>query len=160
MEKIEKIIDKISKILIYIAAGLMAVLTCVITIELVVRALGMPMTATTELTSILFPWIVGLSSLAIARDEEHIALVFFKDNLNSKHRTVLELIINTIVIAFSFIMVIASIKFSFNFAMDKMPVLRISKAFVYVSVSFVFFGVMIDSVMRVIKLFMAISKRS
>jgi|LSQX01.1.fsa_nt_gb TRAP-type C4-dicarboxylate transport system permease small subunit len=148
--KINRFIDKLSIIDGYIAGVLLGIMTLVVFTELLVRGVGKPITATTEITSFLFPWIVGFSALPITRENQQMALTFITSKFKGRTKWVFEIITNLLVIWFSGTMFIGGIKLSYLLRADTLPISGISKVFVYSAIVMAFLGILVDYTMKTI----------
>lgn len=146
--KIFKIIDKgvnsLANVLSTIAGIMMALLTAFVFAEVVSRyVLKTPIIITTEMTNILFPWIVALSAITIAKDNGNTALVFIKEKFTGITRHVIEIIVHLIMLNFSVAMAIASYSLSYSLRNEILALTRISKVFTYGSMFICFVGIAI-----------------
>lgn len=148
--KINRFIDKLSLIDGYVAGVLLGFMTIVVFTELIVRGIGKPITATTEITSFIFPWVVGFSALPITRENQQMALTFVTSKFDGKTKWVFEILANLIVIWFSGTMFVGGIKLSSVLSSDSLPISGLSKAFVYSAIVLAFLGILVDYTMKTI----------
>lgn len=152
LESIERVIDVLCKILEGLAGICMAFLTLDVFIQVIFRYfIKKPIAISTELTTIFFPWIVCLSMIVIARREGNTALVLFFDKFKGKAKHVVSLFVYFVMLAFSYLMTIASFRLSRSLAGEILPLTRISKAFTYGSMVVGFSGVTIVMVFLIIR---------
>jgi TRAP-type C4-dicarboxylate transport system permease small subunit len=135
MNKIEKVIGIFSGVLL-------GALTVVVFGEIVLReAFSAPFAPANELTLIMFPWLSFLAAINITKNDEHISLVFIKDNLPPKLKRVVNIFIRICMLAFSVMMTIGSFTMNITLVDQRMPVLGISKVALYGSVFVSFLGI-------------------
>jgi len=151
-KKINKCLDKISSVFAYIAGILLGIMTFIVFLELCVRGLGKPITATTEITSFLFPWVVGFSALPVTREGMQMALSIVTDRIKGKAKQIVVIISNSIVIWFAVTMLVGGIKLSVILRADRLPISGFSKASVYSAIVLAFVGILADYIMKTIGL--------
>lgn len=150
--KLEKGVNLFTAILSGIAGIMMALLTGFVFAEVLCRyVFHAPIVITSEMTNILFPWIVGLSAIAIAKDGGNTALVFVKEKFSGMPRHVLEVIIHVVMIYFSVVLSIASFQLSWSLRREILVLTHVSKALVYGSVFVGFVGVTIVVAFNLLK---------
>lgn len=129
------ILKHIEKIINIFSAILVALLTIVVGSEVISRYFfGLPNIYTTELTSIIFPWIVALSAITITLNDENISLVFVKEKFKGRSRFVLDTVLLIISIIFCIFMIKSSFDLNVTLSTQKMALLRLSKVVLYSSV--------------------------
>ncbi len=139
MVRFFQILERIVNVL---SAVLVAFLTVVVSTEVISRYFfGFPITITTELTTIAFPWIVALAAITITINDENLALLFVKDSFKGRKRFVIEIILRTLSLVFSVIMTKASFELNVLLSSQRMALLQFSKVVLYSSV-FVSFAFM------------------
>ncbi len=131
-KKIDRGIYVITNALGIIAGIMMALLTGFVFTEVLFRyVFKSPIVITTEMTNILFPWIVSLSAISIAKDNGNTALVFIKEKFKGIFRHVAEISVHMVMLYFSVFMAIASFNLSSSLSREIMVLTGISKALVY-----------------------------
>lgn len=143
-KKIEKGIYVFTNALGILAGLMMALLTGFVFAEVLCRYIfKSPIVITTEMTNILFPWIVSLSAISIAKDNGNTALVFIKEKFRGTFRHVAEIAVYMVMLYFSVFMAVASFKLSSSLSKEIMVLTGISKALVYGSMFIGFVGITI-----------------
>lgn len=133
--KIDAILLKMQKFIELLCGILVGILTVVIFGSVMSRAfLDMPITITTEITSLVFPWITALAAILITVNEEHIALVFIKDKFSGNARKSIDIMILFLSIGFCAIMTKSSFDLCVKLKDQILPLTRISKVVMYGSV--------------------------
>ena len=151
-----KIFSILERTVNVICALLVAFLTIVVGTEVISRYFfGFPITITTELTSITFPWIVALAATTITMHDENISLLFVKERFKGRPRFILEMFLQVLSILFCVFMVKASFDLSVALSSQRMALLRFSKAALYSSVLFSFSAI---TMILVYKLFILIKQ--
>lgn len=136
MSNILKFLEKITNI---ISAFLIALLTIVVGAEVISRYFfGFPIVFTTELTSIIFPWIVALAAITITMNDENISLLFIKEKFKGRSRYIIEAVLQIISILFCILMVKSSFDLNVALSTQTTALLRLSKVVLYSSVLFSF----------------------
>ena len=125
--KVINSIDKYLKIFTNILSGvagiMMAILTAIVFAEVLCRyVFKTPIVITTEVINILFPWIVMLSAISIAKNNGNTALVFIKEKFKGVQRHVIEITVQLVILYFSFL---------FTIRTKPMPILNV----LYISLS-------------------------
>lgn len=142
IKKIDKVVHLLSNLLSGIAGIMMALLTVFVFAEVLCRyVFKSPIVITNEMTNILFPWIVSLSAISIARDDGNTALVFIKQKFKGKLRHVVEIAVHVIMLYFSVFMAVASFSLCKSLAKEILVLTGISKAMVYGSMFVGFVGI-------------------
>ncbi|MDR1832211.1 MAG: TRAP transporter small permease subunit [Fusobacteriaceae bacterium] len=142
MKKLEKTIYLITDVLSGIAGIMMAVLTGFVFMEVLCRyVFKRPIVITSEMTNLLFPWIVALSAIAIAKSNGNTALVFIKERFKGTTRHVIEILVHMVMLYFSVSMIIASFSLSLSLRNEILVLTGISKMFTYGSMVVGFSGV-------------------
>ena len=127
-----------------VAGIMMALLTGFVFAEVLCRyVFKSPIVVTTEMTNILFPWIVSLSAISIAKDNGNTALVFIKEKFRGTFRHVAEIAVHMVMLYFSVFMAVASFNLSSSLSKEIMVLTGISKALVYGSMFVGFVGITI-----------------
>jgi TRAP-type C4-dicarboxylate transport system permease small subunit len=78
LDLLDSLLERLIAIFSALGGGLMVLLTLVVFGEIVSRYfLGLPITFSSELTSIIFPWIVFLMAVEVTQRNDHIAITLF-----------------------------------------------------------------------------------
>jgi TRAP-type C4-dicarboxylate transport system permease small subunit len=131
-----QILDRLTKGIDLFASVLMVLLTIVVFGEVLSRyVFNFPLVFSTELTNLLFPWIVFITAISVTKNEDHLSINFVRDKMNKKGRKITFVITKLIMMFFSFYMVLSSYQISKAVVNQPLPMLRISKAWLYASVT-------------------------
>lgn len=142
IKKIDKVVHMLSNVLSGIAGIMMGLLTAFVFAEVLCRyVFKSPIVITNEMTNILFPWIVSLSAISIARDNGNTALIFIKEKFKGTQRHVVEIAVHVIMLYFSVFMAVASFNLCKSLAKEILVLTGISKALVYGSMFVGFVGI-------------------
>jgi|GEM_PF-2383700 len=154
-EKTDKVVLVLTNVLSGIAGIMMALLTMFVFAEVLCRyVFKAPIVITSEMTSILFPWIVMLSAISIAKNEQNTALVLFRNKFRGIYKHVVEIAIYLITLYFSTFMTIASFNLCMSLRREILALTRVSKAFTYGSMVIGFTGISLVVAYNMIKYIM------
>lgn len=144
LHKIDKAVAIFTNVLSGTAGIMMALLTGFVFAEVLCRyVFKSPIVITTEMTNILFPWIVALSSISIARDNGNTALIFIKEKLSGNACHAAEIVVHIIILYFSVFMSVASFNLCVSLKNEILVLTRVSKVFTYGSMFIGFLGITI-----------------
>lgn len=126
--------DKLCNIMDFISGILLYVLTGVIIIEVVGRYFfNHPFSFTSELSLLIFPWVVFLTCISVTHNNEHIAVTFFREKFSEKFKTFSEIFSEVLIFIFILLLFIGSIQLGIAVANQTVPTLQISKLYFYLS---------------------------
>lgn len=132
MNIIKKISGFIEKILYYFCAGLIFLMTVVITAQVVSRyALGRSLTWSEELGRYLFVWITFLGIALGIKLHSHVALDILIQKLNGKSRLLLEIINSMLIAVVGLILLMGGISLVNLGAIQKSPSMLLPMNIVY-----------------------------
>jgi len=151
LKSLEKVTDGVCKGLTAISAVALALLTIDVFVQVVVRSLGMPMSVSVEITQILFPWVVCLAMIPIARHKGNSQLTLFLDKFPAGLRHVTEIFISIIMIIFAVAMIISSAQLAWTLRTDVLQLTNCSKLILYGSMTVGFTGVTIVLIFNLIE---------
>lgn len=147
----KSLMDKIMGIIDAFSCVLMVLLTLVVFIEVFSRYIfNLPIKITGEMTQLIFPWLVFMTTIAVTRNDDHLALHYVRNKLPKIGQKIVVIITKLIMVYFSFFMLISSYQLSVAVINQPLPVLRISKAWLYSSVTVAFFGVTIILIYQIV----------
>ncbi len=142
--KAPKVIEYSIKSINFVTGIIMILLTLVVFIEVLSRYLfKLPLAYSGELTSLLFPWMIFLAAIAVTKDEGHLSINYFRNLMPKLGQKIALIITKLIMIYFSVFMAISSYQLSEVVANQVMPMLRISRMWLYISATIAFVGVTI-----------------
>lgn len=159
-QSVKGVIDLIAKIIIIITGVLMVLLTAVVFFNVVTRYFfDLPIAFTYELVELLFPWITFLAVINVTLDNENIDIQFFVNLLPKSLQIVSAYFTKLVMLFFSVYITISSFGLASAVKNTKMPILGISKSFLYWSVSVSFIGVTLVIVYQTILMIMGKEKQ-
>ncbi|XQY92254.1 TRAP transporter small permease [Metabacillus sp. HB246100] len=151
MVKNVKIIDRFMKGVDLFASAMMAFLTIIVFAEVLSRyVFNYPLVYSNELTLLLFPWVIFIGAISITKSEGHLSITFFRELMPKKVQKWMYLFSKAVMLYFSFYMMISSYEIAKAVSQQVMPVLRISKAWLYASITVSFLAIMILLVYQII----------
>lgn len=99
MQTIRKLVDKVIE---YICISFVAVMTILVTWQVITRYfLKNPSTITEQLSKYMFVWLVLLASAYVFGKREHMNVVFIKEKFSGKTRFAIEIISEMIILIFA-----------------------------------------------------------
>lgn len=142
IRSVKDVIDLIAKIIVIISSTLMVILTAVVFFNVVARYFfSVPIAFTYELVELLFPWIVFMTVINVTLDNENIDIQFFVKLTPKPIQTVAAYATKLIMLFFSVYITYSSYKLADAVGNHTMPLLKISKSWLYWSVTVSFIGV-------------------
>ena len=134
-----RITDHIFRVIDGITAILMVILTLVVFLEILSRYLfGFSITFVSSLTQLVFPWMVFLAAIAVTRREDHISINFLVNKFRKKIQKRLVLFSKLVILFFSILMTISSFELAQGVINQPIPILEISRAWLYGSITLSF----------------------
>ncbi|EDL65401.1 transporter [Bacillus sp. SG-1] len=94
-----------------------------------------PLVFSTELTNLLFPWIIFITAISVTKNEDHLSINFLRDKMSRNGRKITFILTKLVMMFFSFYMVLSSYQIAKSVVNQPLPMLRISKAWLYSSVT-------------------------
>lgn len=127
-------------------------ITLLVTVEVFSRKLfNVSFVFVTALTAILFPWLVFLTIIVITKDKGHIAVNYFFSKIPKKYQKYLAMFNVAIMLVFSVFMTISSYKLTVDVKDIVIPVLDISRSWLYSSMVLAFFACSIVLFLQLIR---------
>ena len=134
LELVNLILLWLNRLISMVASILMVFLTVVVFGEVLSRyVFKTPFVFTTELTALLFPWMVFLGAVAVTRDNEHLSINLVKESLPNVAKRFLTYFEKAVMIVFSIFMVKSSLELTEVFANQSLRTIDISRAWPYYS---------------------------
>ncbi|NEU31632.1 TRAP transporter small permease [bacterium LRH843] len=131
----------------------LVLLTIVVTLEVISRKVfGYSFTFTSALTAVLFPWLVFLAIISVTRNNDHIGVQFFVDQLKGRMKKAVLIFNKAVMLIFSLFMLISSYELTESVISIIFPILNISKSWLYVSMVLSFLGTSIVLIFQIISL--------
>lgn len=149
MGRVEKnkfavIIESLTKVVDVISSILMVLLTIVVFGEVLSRyVFNFPLVFSNELTKLFFPWLIFLTAISVTKNEDHLSINYFREKMSKTGQKIAFLFAKLVMLYFSVFMMISSFQISKAVESQLLPVLRISKAWLYLSVTVSFVGVIV-----------------
>lgn len=133
------------------SAFLMVLLTIVVFSEVLSRyVFNFPLVFSSELTQLIFPWLIFLGNISVTKDDDHLSITFFRELMPKWAQKFSFLLAKLIILYFSFYMVKSSYEIAQVVSDQAMPMLRISKEWLYYSVTASFIGILIVVIIQII----------
>jgi len=153
LDVFDMVIEKIIAFFSALGAGLMVLLTLVVFGEIVSRYfLGLPITFSSELTTVIFPWIVFLMAVEVTKRNDHIAITLFCDLAPPMPRRVLAVLTQCIMLFFSLCLAYSSYELCVASRHITLPVLSfLTKVHQYSAITVSFSLVSIILFLRLIR---------
>lgn len=130
----ERILDLLTAGINVITRLAMSILTFVVFGEVLSRyVFKAPFVFTTELTAVIFPWMVFLGTVAVTRDNEHLAINFVKTSLPINKQKILTYLEKIVMLFFSVFMLKSSFQLTEVFSQQSLRTIDISRAWPYYS---------------------------
>lgn len=156
-EMLDKITARFVKLTEIIAILLMVLLTLVVFAEVLSRyVFNYPISFSTELTQLFFPWMIFLGTVAVTKNEEHLKITVLQERFGRGVQLILQLFAKVVMLLFSIYMVYASYLLAQAVRLQPLPMLQISKSWLYVSVTVSF---TIVALLLVLQIILLISRR-
>src|SRR5699024_8394562 len=153
IRSVKDVIDMIAKLIVILSSTLMVVLTLVVFFNVIARYFfNVPIAFTYELVELLFPWIVFLTVINVTYDSENIDIQFFVKLTPKPIQVVSAYVTKLIMLFFSIYITYSSYKLADAVGNHTMPLLKISKSWLYWSVTVSFIGVTLVIIYQIILL--------
>lgn len=153
VRSVKDVIDIIAKVIVIVSSTLMVSLTAVVFFNVVARYFfSVPIAFTYELVELLFPWIVFLTVINVTLDNENIDIQFFMKLSPKPMQTIAAYITKVVMLFFSIFIVYSSFRLANAVKNHTLPLLGISKSWLYWSVTVSFIGVSFVIVYQIILL--------
>ncbi|WP_229717813.1 TRAP transporter small permease [Thalassobacillus devorans] len=150
---LEKALNRFIKFTEVIAGILMVLLTLVVFAEVLSRyVFDYPISSSTEMTQLLFPWMIFLGTIAVTKNEDHLKITVLQERFSLGAQWVMQLFAKVVMLLFSVYMVYASYLLASAVQMQPLPMLRISKSWLYISVTVSFVLVCLLLILQVVLL--------
>lgn len=132
LDLLNKKFENFCNVLDLFSGILLAILTCVILVEVVGRYFfNHPFTLTYDLALLIFPYIVMASMVSITFHNEQLGIVFFKDKMTGNIKKIALVIIDILTLLFIFSMFLSSAKLSKTVWYSKVGTWRMPQPFLY-----------------------------
>jgi len=152
MYRLKKISKGIAYIMNRAIVLVFALMLSLVLVQVLFRyVFHLPIPWAEELARYLFTWLIFLAAGMVSKKEEHMAITTFQEMLPLKFRKVLLLIIDLIIFYFLFILTVNSIDLVKQVSKTASPVLQVSMAFPYLSVTIGGFTMMFYTLLHIIK---------
>ncbi|MGM8212796.1 TRAP transporter small permease [Virgibacillus sp. W0430] len=156
IRSVKDIFELLAKVVIAFTSALMVLLTAVVFFNVIARYFfDVPIAFTYELVELLFPWIVFLAVINVTYDNENIDIQFFAKLLPKPIQVILAFFVKAVMLFFSVYITISSFSLASAVQNHTMPLLGISKSWLYWSVSCSFTGVSLVIIYQTIVMIMS-----
>jgi TRAP-type C4-dicarboxylate transport system permease small subunit len=154
MEKLVELAEKFMKlmewIIVLIASFAMVLLTIIVFGEVLSRyVFKIPFVFTTEITALLFPWMVFLGAVAVQIDNSHLSITFLKETLPTKIKHFLSYFEKLVMLFFSIYMLISAQNLTQILSAQNLRTIDISRAWPYYSMVIAFLLMSIVLILQV-----------
>lgn len=130
-----KFIERTISMIDLLASGLMVLLTLVVFGEVLSRyVFNFPLVFSNELTQLLFPWVIFIAIISVTKNEGHLSINFFRELLPKSAQKWAFVFSKIVMLYFAFYMMISSYNIAQAVSNQVLPMLRISRAWLYYSV--------------------------
>lgn len=148
-------INKILRFIDIICALLLTCITIIVFYEVLSRYFfNRPWPPSNELTTLIFPWMVFLCAISITINDDHLKVTFLKNMLPIKIRYCIEILIRLLTLLFAVLMCKSGAEITILAQNEVMPVLSISKLWLYLVMPLSFLGIIlvlvIDNIIKII----------
>src|SRR5690625_3871382 len=151
IQSVKHIIVFLEKAIIIFTSILMILLTSIVFFNVIARYFfDIPIAFTYEMVELLFPWIVFLAVINVTLDNENIDIHFFVRLTPNPFQIFAAYFTKAIMLFFSVYITISSFSLASTVQNHTMPILGISKSWLYWSVSISFIGVSLVIIYQVI----------
>ncbi|WP_166347276.1 TRAP transporter small permease [Phytoactinopolyspora limicola] len=142
MESLLRLVDRIVEVFATIAGLLMVALTCVVTAAVVSRyAFDLPIRSTTEMSGLIFAWLVFLAAIAVTHRQDNIAVTYFRSKLPALAERLVEAAMKVLMLVFAGFLAYSSLQLTTALADQRLPALQISTSWLNGSVAVAFVGI-------------------
>ncbi|MFD2131816.1 TRAP transporter small permease [Pseudogracilibacillus auburnensis] len=152
---IKDIFDLLAKMIIIFTSSLMVLLTAVVFFNVIIRYFfSIPIAFTYEMVELLFPWIVFLAIINVTLHNENIDIQFFVKLLPKSFQLFSAYFTKIVMLFFSVYITKSSFSLASTVQNHTMPILGISKSWLYWSVSVSFVGVSLVIIYQIVLMVM------
>lgn len=149
------LMDRFIKWVDVIASILLVLLTLVVFGEVVSRTVfNFPLVFSNELTQVLFPWMIFIAAISVTKNEGHLSINYFRELLPRASQRWAFLFSKLVMLYFSAYMMISSYQLATSVAKQSLPMLRISRAWLFNSLIVSFACITIILVYQIILILM------
>jgi TRAP-type C4-dicarboxylate transport system permease small subunit len=137
------------------ASIMLVLLTLVVFGEVLSRyVFNFPLVFSNELTKVLFPWMIFVAAISVTKNEDHLSINYFRDLLPKAGQKIAFILSKLVMLYFSFYMMISSYKLAMGVVNQPLPMLRISKSWLYASMTVSFAAIIIILIYQLVLIFM------
>ena len=143
---IATIVDRFIDVVDLLASIMMVLLTVIVFAEVVSRYFfSLPLVFSNELTMLLFPWVIFIAAISVTKNEGHLSINVFREKLPPTMQRWAFLFSKLVMLYFSFYMMVSSFRLAESVVNQTMPMLRISRSWLFASltVSFAFITIIL-----------------
>lgn len=134
---------------------MLVLLTLVVFAEVLSRyVFDFPLVFSTELTNVLFPWMIFVAAISVTKNEDHLSINYFRELLPKAGQKLAFIFSELVMLYFSTFMVISSYKIALAVAQQPLPMLRISKSWLYSSITVSFSAIIFILIYQLVMIFM------
>jgi|SRR5690625_244850 len=153
IKSLKKYIEFLERVIIIITSSLMVLLTAVVFFNVITRYFfNLPIAFTYELVDLLFPWIVFMAIINVTYENENIDILFFVKLFPNTFQTISKYFVKLVMLFFSIYIMMSGFRLASAVGNHTLPLLKISKSWLYWSVAYSFIGVSLIIVYQIILL--------
>jgi TRAP-type C4-dicarboxylate transport system permease small subunit len=157
VETLVDFVDKILRLIDLVCAVILTAITTIVFYEILSRYfLNKPWPLSNELIMLLFPWMIFLGSIPITSKQDHLKVTFLKEMLPARVKRAVNTMIRILTVGFAILMLKSGTDLTILAFSERLPVLSISKLWLYLSMPLSFLGI----VLVIIPEFIRRSKRT
>lgn len=148
---VTKLFQYFLKTTISISNFLLIVLTFIVALEVVCRKLfNYSFTFVTALTAFVFPWLVFLAIISVTKNNDHIGVSFFLNKMKGRTKTFFTIFNKVVMLVFSVFMLLSSYKLTVDVVDITIPIIEISRSWLYLSMIIAFLGTSIVLIVQIV----------
>jgi TRAP-type transport system small permease protein len=151
MKSLLRVVDRIVDVFATVAGLLMVVLTVIVTTAVVSRyAFDLPIRSTTEMSGLVFAWLVFLAAISVTHHQDNIAVTYFRSKLPPLVERLVEAAMKVLMLVFAGYLTHSSLELTNALADQKLPALQISTSWLNASVAVAFIGISCVLVIQIV----------
>jgi TRAP-type C4-dicarboxylate transport system permease small subunit len=139
-----KIINRLLSLIRLISTLMISMLTLIVFYDVLSRYFfNRPWAPSNELTKFIFSWLALLGVILITADNSHLTVTYFRDKLPLRVRKIINVVTQLIMLVFMVLMLKSGIDLTKLAFQQSLPVLSISKMWLYLSMPVSFLATII-----------------
>jgi TRAP-type transport system small permease protein len=151
--RLKKLQDYALKSITGVSNILLVALTVIVTMEVIARKFfNHSFTFVSALTAFVFPWLVFLAIISVTKYNDHIGVQFFLEKFKGPYKKIALIFNKAIMLFFSLFMLKSSYELTESVVDIIVPILNISRSWLYVSMVISFLGTSIVLICQIISI--------